>query len=411
MFHSLTFSSVSVVEDSIPNAHLAPPPDLVDMDLDDTTFVTLVTAASQNGSPARASDAVSVQTPGGVRLPHSHLQDPDDEQSDSPAVPSPSFSGFHSARSSPGARISNRYHGEIEGSLDGHTLVGESQSILAHTSNQDHSALSFLSANQYSSDQPSESQQQDRQVVDEPLVHTTESGENGTDSLLSVMPHQGGDGHFSPRSSHPRSGVWTPESQKEGTPKGTPSWTSILNILRSGQLEPDNTDQDRDEGDDLNDDREDHDSLVHSEQSLRVSPRPSPAVPSLRSSRKPPPSAQRPQSQVSQPESVLDEAPAASTRSKKPGPSSNSQPNASQLSEVIDLTTGSPSPSNPETRGKSQDEGSSWVSKPEGDDDTLSRSRDRPAHATGKVQRLKEVSISPGSNQKKKNKKRSSQQG
>lgn len=395
----------------MPNAHLASPPDPVDMDLDDTTFVTLVTAASQNGSPARASDAASVQTPGGVRLPHTHLQDPDDEQSDSPAVPSPSFSGFHSARSSPGARLSNRYHAEIESNLDGHTLVGESQSILADTSNQDHSALSFLSANQYSSDQPSESQQQDRQVVDEPLVHATGSGENGTDSLLSVMPHQAGDLHFSPRSSHPRSVGWSPESQKEGTPKGTPSWASILNILRSGQLEPDNTDQDRDEGDDLNDDREDHDSLVHSEQSLRVSPRPTPPVPSLRSSRKPPSSVQRSQSQVSQPGSMLEEAPAASTRSKKPAPPSNSQPNASQLSEVIDLTTSSPSPSNPETRGKSRDEESGWVSKPDGDDDTLPRSRDPPAHATGKVQRLKEVSISPGSTQKKRSKKGSSQKG
>lgn len=207
----------------MPNAKLAPPPEPVDMDLDETTFVTTVTAVSQNGSPARASDAASVQTPGGVRLPHTHLRDPDDEQSDSPAVPSPSFSGFHSARSSPGARLGNRYHGDgEEGNLDGHTLVAESQSILADASNQDHSALSFLSANQSTSDQPSESQQQDRQVVDEPHAHNAESGENGTDSLLSVMPHHGGDGHFSPESLHLRSDGGSPQAQ-EGPPKAQPA--------------------------------------------------------------------------------------------------------------------------------------------------------------------------------------------
>lgn len=398
----------------MPNAQLGLSSGSVDMDLDDTTFVTGVTAASQNGSPARASDAASVQTPGGVRLPHTHLRDPDDEQSDSPAVPSPIFSGFHSARSSPGAMLANQCHGEIEeGNLEGHTLVGESQSILADTSNQDHSALSFLSAHQSTSDQPSESQQQDRQVVEDSLVHTTGPGENGTDSLLSIMPHQGGDGHSSPRSSQPRSVDGSLEAQKESTPKSPSRWQDILNLLKSGQPEQDHTDHERDERDDTNDDREDHDSLVHSEQSLGFSPRPSPPVSSLRSSRRPPPSAQRPQSQASPPESLLEGAPAASTRSKKPTQSSDSQPNASQFSEVIDLTLDSPAPSNSEPRGKGRDEGSGWVSKPEGDEDTLPRSPDRPVHGSaGKVQRLKEVSISPGSSQrKKKGKKRLSQKG
>lgn len=170
-------------------------------------------------------------------------------------------------------------------------------------------------------------------------------------------------------------------------------------MLRGGQPEQDNTDQDRDERDDTNDDdREDRDSLIHSEQSLHLSPRPSPPVSSLRSSRKPPPSAQRSQSQVSQPESAFEEAPAASTRSKKSTRPSSSQPNASQFSEIIDPTLDGPAPSHSQTRGKSRDQVSGWVSKPEGDDDTLPRSPDRSIH---KVQRLKEVSISPGSSQKK----------
>lgn len=392
----------------MPNVQPSPPPESVDMDLDETTYVTLVTAASQNGSPARASDAASVQTPGGVRLPHTRLLDPDDEQSDSPAIPSPSFSGFHSARSSPGARLSNRYHGEIEeGNLDGHTLVGESQSLLA-----DPSALSLLSANQSASDQPSENQQHDRQVVDESLAHTTGSGENGTDSLLSIMPHQGADGHFSPRWSHARSVDGSPEAQKESTPKSTSKWLDILNVLRSGQPEQDN-DQDRDERDDTNDDREDHDSLVHSDPSLGFSPRPSPPVSSLRSSRKARRSAQRSQSQASQPESILEEAPAASTRSKKPTGPSGSEPNPSQFSEIIDLTADNPTPSDSGSRGKTRDEGTVRVSRPEGDDDTHHRSPDRSTHApAGKVQLLQEVSISPGSSHaKKKSKKRSSQKG
>lgn len=394
----------------MPNAQLAPSPvDPGDMDFDETTFVTLMTAPSQNGSPTRASDAASVQTPGWVRLPHTHIQDADDEQSDSPAVPSPSFSGFHSARSSPGTRLGNRYHGEIEESnLDGHTLVGESQSILADNHNHDHSAVSFVSANQSTSDRPSESQQQDRQVVDESLAPTTGSGENGTDSLLSVMPPQD-DGHNSARSSLVRSAVEeSPEAQKESPPKGPASWESILNMLRSGQPEQDNTDQDRDEPDGLNDDREDDDSVVHSEQSLHLSPRPFPHVSSSRSTGNPPTSAQRSQSQRSNLESLLGESPAASTRSKKPTRPSNSQPNLSKVSEIIDLTMSSPAPSQPEIRGKSRDDGSGWVTKPEGDDDTLPRSRSRSTRtSTEKAQRIKEVSVSPGSSQKESNKRSS----
>lgn len=339
----------------MPNAQLAPPPvDSVDMDLDETTFVTLVTAASPHGSPARASDAASVQTPGGVRLPHTHVQYADDEQSDSPAVPSPSFSGFHSARSSPGTGLGTRYYGETgENNLDGHTLVGESQSLLADTSNQDPSALSFLSANQSISEQPSESQQQDRQVVDESLAPTTGSGGNGTDSLLSVVPLPG-DGHDSAKSSPARSAV---EGRSAEAEIGSNAWKDILNMLRSGQPEQDHIDQDKDEPNDLNDDREDHDSLVHSEESPLLSPRPRPAVSSSRSSRKSPPSAQRSPSRKSNPESPLEEPATTSTRSqRKHNRPSDSQSNNTQTSEIIDLTMSSPAPSHSD-HGKSRDDG------------------------------------------------------
>lgn len=390
----------------MPNAQPGPPIDQVDMDLDETTFVTLVTAASQNGSPERASEAASVQTPAGVRLPQAHLQDADDEHSDSPAVPSPSFSGFHSSRSSPGARLTSRYHRETEeGNLEGHTLVGEAQSVLADTPNQDQSALSYVSANQ-SFSQPSESPQQDRQVVEETLAISTESGGNGADSLLSVVaPHVApvpGDDLNSERSSPVRSEVEESlEIRKESSPQ-KPAWEDLFKMLRSGQAETDNTDQDRDEADDLNDDREDHDSLVHSEHSLHLTPRPSPPA-STRSSRKSFPSTQGSQSQKSKNDPTLEESPAASTRSKKPTRPSNSQPNLSQASGVVDLTMSSPAPSYPEGGG-SQDGESGLVTKPEGDDDTLPRS-DRTS--SGKMQRMKEVSVSPNSSQKK-SKKRSS---
>lgn len=388
----------------MPNAQQAPPTvDSVDMDLDETTFVTMVTTASPRGSPARASDAVSVQTPGGVRLPHTHVQYADDEQSDSPAVPSPSFSGFHSARSSPGTRLGTRYRGETEeNNLDGHTLVGESQSLLADTSNQDPSALSFLSANQSMSEQPSESQQQDRQVVDESLAPTTGSDGNGADSLLSVVPLPG-DGHDSAKYSPARSAV--EESPEAG--KGSNAWKDILDMLRSGQPEQDNTDQDKDEPNDLNDDREDHDSLIHSEQSPLLSPRPSPQVPSSRSSRKPSPSAQRPPSRKSNPESPLEEPTTTSTRSqRKHNRPSDSQPNNTQTSEMIDLTMSSPAPSHSDHE-KSRDHGPGWVPKPESDEDILPQSSGSARTSTGKIQHMQEVSVSPKLSQKK-SKKRSS---
>lgn len=394
----LPIPSVSIVEDSMPNAQgIAPDP--ADMDLDETTFVTLVTAASQVGSPAR-SDVPLVQTPGDGRLLrsqglHMHGLDADDENSDTPAVPSPSFSGFHSAFSSPGTRLSGRFNSRNEdANLDGHTLIDEPSAFtliepepsVMDNSVQDYTALSFLSANQSVSPYPSQSQQQNRQVVDEPLL--VASGSGGTDSLLSVVPpaksHSG-------KSTPVRSTASSPKPPMTSTPKGPASWESLLGMLRTGNPDQDNTDQDKED-----EDLEDHDSLVHSEQSLRLT-QPSPPS-SSHSSRKPPTSAQRSQSQKTNTE--LSEAPAASTRSKKPA--SSPPPNGSQLSDIVDRTSPSAGTSK-STRKTKSDVTDSY--KPDGDDD-LPQSSGRPTRASTDTMQRVEVSVSPATKKSSKKKKR-----
>ncbi|KAJ5175618.1 uncharacterized protein N7482_001495 [Penicillium canariense] len=401
-------STVSVVEDSMPNAQLASPPPPVGMDLDETTFVslddntfvTLVTAASRpqspNESPARASDVPSRRTPGGVPLPHTRGRDADDDHSDTPAVPSPSFSGFHSARSSPGARLGSRFSEIGESNLDGHTLIGDQAMLAVDNSIQDLSTLSFLSANQSFSDMQ-QSAQHDPQAVDESFL----SGAN--DSLLSVVhnPIE----RVSAKSSPARSVIAASHnsSRKEGPPQTPVSQENILDMLRSGWLEPDNTDQDRDEADEDLNDPEDHDSVIHSEQSLRLSPQPS---------SNPPTSAQQ------EPHSLLNpstdyqlehDSPAAATRSKRLAPTSASQPNQSQTSDIIDLTQ-SPLPDLSQDTHGSEHSQSRWESQPNGDEHTLPQSSGRKTRkSTGKIQHMSEVIISPQASQKKdKKKKRSS---
>ncbi|KAJ5935737.1 hypothetical protein N7466_005284 [Penicillium verhagenii] len=321
-------SIVSVIADSMPNAQLAPPLD--DMDLDETTFVTLVTA---HESPQRLSDVPSIRTPGGTTIT-AIRQDADDEHSDSPAVPSPSFSGFHSARSSPGMRL--RFNAQVEDSnLDGLTLVGEAQSVL-DASNQDISALSFLSANESISHNGSQIQgQHDRQVVDEPQ-HALGASGSGPDSLLTQVHNTNGSNSDQSKSppAPARSIVEeTPENREE--PSG--SWEDIL---RTSSQE--NTDEEKEA------DHEDEDSLLHSNQSPALTPRPSPPCSPSSSSRSahiPPPSAQ--------PEvlSQKSKKPKTTTKLKIEPPTSParfksradrpsaSQMNASQMSELIDLTS------------------------------------------------------------------------
>ena len=261
------------------NAQPEPASAPVDMDLDETTFVTLVTAASRNqspnGTPTRGSDAGSIQTPGGVRLPQG--QDADDENSDTPAMLSPSFSGFHSARSSPGTRPGTRSNGEVEETnLDGHTLIGEPLSTLVDTSNQDMSALSFLSALQSTSEHASESLQQDRQVVDEPSLGSNADNGSRAESLQSVIHRP--DGRGSAKSSRPQSVVAESQAAHVDGPSDAPkAWDDLMPMFKGGETSQENTDQDNDEAGPGGNHGEDYqDSLLHSDQDFRLSPDPSP---------------------------------------------------------------------------------------------------------------------------------------
>lgn len=381
----------------MPNPQLTSPPPPIDMDLDETTFVTTITTTSRpqspNGSPARASEMLFGRTPGGTRIIITRSGDGDDEHSDTPAVPSPSFSGFHSARSSPGARLGPRFHETGESNLEGHTLIGDQSMLATDNSHQDFSAMSFLSANQSFSDLLQDSTQQDRQVVDDTLV----SG--GNDSLLSVVhnPTEHASGKSTPVRSHISASPSIVREEESAKPMSSQG-ASILELLQSGWPEGDNTDQEKDEADDVNS-PEDHDSVIHSNQSRHLSPQPSP---------KPPTSAQ--QEPRSSPNLNTDslfqyDSPAASTRSKRHAPISASQPNLSQTSEIIDLTQ-SPFPTSPE-RPASQGHRTS-VSNVTSDDGPSSSKKSRQS---GKIQEMAEVMVSPATSEKKlkkKKKKRSS---
>ncbi|KAJ5698159.1 hypothetical protein N7462_000164 [Penicillium macrosclerotiorum] len=403
-------SIVSVVEDSMPNPQPSSPPPPLDMDLDettyvtidDTTFVTLVTAASRPQSPneaqARAPVIPSIQFPARENFQRTQGQDPDDEHSDRPAIPSPSFSGFHSARSSPGTRLGSHYNLEAEeANLDGRTLI-EEPSMLVENSNQDMSALSFLSANQSILDMAEDSHQHDRQVVDE--LPATEFGAN--DSLISVVHNPLGSDSNNPSPS--RSIVEeSPGARKASPPKPPVSWGSSLGMLQSDQQELDNTDQEKDEGDDhRKDDLEDLDPLVHSDQSHHLSPQRSPSHSSSRSSRKPSRNAQPLHPKA---ESLFDyDSPGASIRSKLR--ISHSRRNQSQTSEIIDLTQ-SPLPDTSEQNLPPQPSNSGWIAEPAADGDVLPQSSESHTRKSGKIQRMAEVSIGPQTSQKKK-KRRSS---
>ncbi|KAJ5707955.1 hypothetical protein N7488_007756 [Penicillium malachiteum] len=408
-------SIVSIVEDSMPNTQLAPP--VADMDLDETTFVTLVTA---NESPVRLSDIPSIpsiQTPGGRLITATRGQDADDERSDSPVVPSPSFSGFHSARSSPGMAM--RFHNECDDSniLDGHTLIEEAQTTLADISNQDFSGLSFLSANQsFSNDRSQSEEQHDRQVVEEPQAA---SGRNTSGSNF-LLQMQVSDGANLTSSKAPSVQSVVEESldvQREDTGRASQAWSEITRFLHKDQSSFDHTDQDKDElEDDTDGDQDDGDSLLHSNQSLDPSPRPSPFPSSSHSSRRPPPSAQRQTpsqsqstptnqtSQTSQTSKHNTESPAVSTRSKRNARPVGSQISASQMSEVIDLTS-SPAPDS-QPIGSLTRNASAPLSKPAADDSALEVSGPESRSSTSKVQRMTEVSIRSPTISKKSKKKR-----
>lgn len=419
----LTCPSVSVVQESVPNAQ---PTLSEEMYLDDTTFVTIGNEVSRLESPRESPgmpDEPIQQTPG-RGVPHIQVQRGSDERSITPPIPSPSFTGFHSARSwqqmTPGAELSRE--------LEGHTLIGgETPSALVNR-DEDPSAVSYASANQSFADDPedqemSEHQEHERQVVVENLVPPGESGESGpqSGSLLSTIDRNGQDGAsdsdslFVKRDTKKEKGSATPNSSSE-------SWKDLLNRLRNGPSEPGDSlitsgaDSNEDDGNNSEDNNSEgnqsperlEDSVQHSYLDLNFSPLDTPRVSNSRSPN-PPTSAQQDaqsQKQASFPSAFETGSPATSTHSKLSQrvheSESASQIPASQASEVIDLTSSpreSPEPStsnsNPSQRSKSAVYGKSQR------DEDIPRSSGRPPRAsTGRLQHMVEVSISPSSQKK-----------
>jgi hypothetical protein len=287
-----------------------------------------------------------------------------------------------------------RFHESGDSNLDGHTLIGDQSMLAVDQSQQDMSTMSFLSANQSFSDFQQDSTLQDRQVVDDTLV----SG--GNDSLLSVVHNP--TERASTKSSPVRSAVSaSPKNTQEkdlAKPRSSQGG-SFLNLSESVWLDADNTDQEKDEADDDLYDPEDHDSVIHSNQSRHLSPQPS---------LKPPMSAQRePHSSPNLNADSLfqyDDSPAASTRSKRHAPISASHPSFSQTSEIIDLTQSPFSKSSPEPLA-SQSNRAGSASKASGSSDISSLGK-RTHASMGNIQEMSEVIVSPQPSQKKLKKKK-----
>ncbi|KAJ5807566.1 hypothetical protein N7447_011022 [Penicillium robsamsonii] len=416
-------SIVSVVHESVPNAQQALSEEMY---LDDTTFVTIGNEVShlesRSESPGMPDEPIQ-QTPG-RGLPQIQVQTGSDGRSVTPPIPSPSFNGFHSARSwqqtTPGAELSRE--------LEGHTLIGgETPSALVNR-DEDPSVLSYASANQSFAVEPedqemSDNQEYERQVVAEPLMPPGDSRDSGpqSGSLLSTIDRSGNDGTsgslFVKRDTIREKHSATPNSSTE-------SWRDLLNRLRNGPSEPsesliaseannseENSSEENISEENISEGNQSpqrlEDSLQHSYLDLNFSPLDSPRASNSRSPI-PPMSAQQntqSQKQNSFPSPFETESPAASTRPKLSQrvheSKSASQIPASQTSEVIDLTSspsGSPEPStsntNPSQRSKSARHGNSQR-------ENTPRSPGRPSRAsTGRLQRMVEVSISPSSQKK-----------
>jgi hypothetical protein len=448
----LTCPSVSVVQESVPNAQAA----LADeMHLDDTTFVTIGNEVSRLESPGMPDEPIQ-QTPG-RGVPQIQVQSGSNERSVTPPIPSPSFTGFHSARSwqqmTPGVELSRE--------LEGHTLIGGDTPSALVNRDEDPSVLSYASANQSFADDPEDQEMSDheeyeRQVVNENLVPPGDSGDSGpqSGSLLSTIGRNGNTGASDSGS------LLVERDTKIDKPSAAPnssseSWRDLLDRLRNGPSEPsdslitsegnnsegsngehdnsehdnsehDNSEHDNSEHDNSEHDNSEHDnsdgnnsegnqsperledSLQHSYLDLNFSALDSPRASTSRSPN-PPMSAQQDaqyQKQTSFPSTFETESPAASTRSKlsqRVGASESvSQIPGSQASEVIDLTSSpreTPEPStsnlNPSQRSKSAVYGNSQR------EDTPRSSGHPPRASTGRLQHMVEVSISPSSQKKK----------
>ncbi|CAG8063160.1 unnamed protein product [Penicillium salamii] len=316
-------SIVSVVKESVPNAELAP-----EMDLDETTFVTIGNEVSRLDSPRESADAPgeSQQTPG--ELPHIQVQAGSNQRSVTPPIPSPSFTGFHSARSW------QQETPVLDGNLEGRTLVGGETPSARINRDEGPSMLSYTSANQSFDDTPHDTPDQPERQVFESLVPPGESGPASA-SLLSTIESTGG----VPSSQNVKKESVKNEQRNEPPRSSAESWAAMLERLRGGPSEIDEL-------------LSISDTDISGEPFRPKSPSKSP---------KPPKSTQNGTSDSADPTHLLDFfSPAGSTRPKQSQSARESassripesEPSASQIpgsqvSEIIDLTSspaGSPAP-------------------------------------------------------------------
>jgi hypothetical protein len=425
-----------------------------DIEMDETTFVTISNEVSHLQSPRRSPEvpveASVMEVVKEVTVPEIQVQNGSVERSVTPPIPSPSFTGFHSARSwqpaTPGLTVTAE-----SGNFEGHTLVGgETPSAIANE--DDPSYLSFLSANQSFEDtsldmeQPEsgqeQEQEQDRQIFSNNPVPPAESGGSGpqSGSLLSTIGMSGdgaSDSYVAINASVEDHGV-APTSSAQ-------SWKDLLKKLGNSEDEEDEDadeeseesqeskdssgspedgdDEDQDEDEDQNppspkgnyeidgSNEQVQDSMDPSNLELDLGYE-SPS-PYRSSSPKPPPSAQKeaqPQPEQSPP-SLATEPPAASTRLKLSQRSresiSESQISASQMSEMIDLTSSTNATPDPhpapqpelqntgaQSHSQSQRSKSERFNHHKGE---TAQGRKTRASTTGmgRLQEMAEVSISP----------------
>lgn len=366
------------------------------MDLDETTFVTIGNEVSHLGSPREYSvdpDEVQ-QTPGTGALPEIQVQVGSGQRSVTPPIPSPSFTGFHSAQSgqTPG----------LYSNLEGHTLVGGETPSAAMNREEGPSMLSYTSANQSFEDTPEEAQtpdQQERQVVENLAPHgdSVESGSGPqSGSLLSTIRSN----DVVPSSQHAKG-----QSIKKEKPSGAPptsgeSWADILARLKGGP----GADQT------LNDTDSD---LDISDRSPEPEEGEEPGTPGSSSKHSSPHNSStgtgNDLSNPTDPTHLLNFfSPAASTRSQKsrvrdsilaqisePQLPVGSQFSASQASQVIDLTSsphGSPEPESQTT--PSRRTRTERLKKPE------SPRTELPRASTGQLQPTVEIPVSPAPSRK-----------
>jgi hypothetical protein len=410
----LTCPSVSVVQESVPNVQPGSPEEMC---LDDTTFVTMGNDVTYLESPREfpgTPDESIQQTPGRPAVPQIQVQG-SDHRSVTPPIPSPTFTGFHSALSR--QQVTPGHDNGRE--LDGHTLIGgETPSVLVNR-DEGPSMLSYMSANQSFADDPEnddeneeslQSQEHERQVVSENLAPPGESGDSGapSGSLLSTIDRTGSHGAEDSMSVDKEvkreRGNAAPSSSAE-------SWRELLNRLRNGPSEPDEIlaiSETNESSGPLEDSELLQDSLLQSNLELDFSFIDTARASNSRSPNPPMSAQQDAQSQMPNtlPPSFKSKSPPLSTRSKSPQRAlesvSASQIPASQASELIDLTSSpreSPEPSasnsNPSQRSKSALFGDSQL-------DNGPRSSGQPTRvSTGKLQHMVEVSVSPLSQKKK----------